>query len=213
VICEVIAPVLIPRKPGERRKTDRREARKLAEMLRAGLLTEVQAPTPEQEAVPDLCRAREDAQQDQLRCRHRLGKLLLRRGSVYGGGKKAWTQTHRQWLRSVQFEYASAQAAFDDYRLAIEQVEERIQTLEQGMRATAESEPFAKPVGWRRCFRGLDTVTALSLVAELHGMQRFPSPPASSWPTWGWCRASTRVQIVRDAAQSPRPATLRRAAC
>ena len=69
------------------------------------------------------------------------------------------------------------QAAFDDYLLAIEQVEERIQTLEQRMQATAESEgPFATPVGWLRCFRGVDTVTALSLVAELHGIERFPSP-------------------------------------
>jgi transposase len=176
VICEVIAPALIPRKPGERIKTDRRDARKLAELLRAGLLTEVQAPTPEQEAVRDLCRAREDAKQDQMRCRHRLGKLLLRRGIVYSGGKKAWTQTHRKWLRTVKFEHASDQAAFDDYLLAIEQVEQRIQTLEQRMQATAESEPFATPVGWLRCFRGIDTVTALSLVAELHGIERFSSP-------------------------------------
>jgi hypothetical protein len=86
VICEVIAPALTPRKPGERIKTDRRDARKLAELLRAGLLTEVQAPTPKQEAVRDLCRAREDAKEDLLRCRHRLGKLLLRRGLVYSGG-------------------------------------------------------------------------------------------------------------------------------
>jgi len=176
VICEVIAPALIPRKPGERIKTDRRDARKLAELLRAGLLTAVQAPTPEQEAVRDLCRAREDAKQDQMRCRHRLGKLLLRRGIVYGGGKKAWTQAHRKWLRTVKFEHASDQAAFDDYLLAIEQVEERIATLEQRMQATAESEPFATPVGWLRCFRGIDTVSALSLVAELHGIERFASP-------------------------------------
>jgi len=176
VSCGVIAPALIPRKPGERIKTDRRDARKLAELLRAGLLTEVHAPTPEQEAVRDLCRAREDAKQDLLRCRHRLGKLLLRRGMVYGGGKKAWTQTHRQWLRTLKFEHASEQAAFDDYLLAIEQVEERIQTLAQHMQATAERDPFATPVGWLRCFRGIDTVTALSLVAELHGIERFASP-------------------------------------
>lgn len=79
VICEVIAPALIPRRPGDRIKTDRCAARKLAELLRAGLLTEVHAPTPEQEAVRDLCRAREDAKQDLLRCCHRLGKLRLRR--------------------------------------------------------------------------------------------------------------------------------------
>jgi len=174
VICEVIAPALIPRKPGERIKTDRRDARKLAELLRAGLLTEVQAPTPEQEAVRDLCRAREDAKEDLLRCRHRLGKLLLRRALVYGG--KVWTQAHRQWLRTLTFEHASDQAVLADYRLAIEQLEERLKTLEQQLTTAAESEPFREPVGWLRCFRGIDTVTALTLVAELHGIERFQSP-------------------------------------
>src|SRR5579862_6223303 len=174
--CQVVAPSLIPRKAGDRIKTDRRDARKLAELLRAGLLTEVHAPTPEQEAVRDLCRAREDAKTDLLRCRHRLDKLLLRRGLVFGGSKKAWTQSHRQWLRTLKFEHPSEQAVVEDYLLAIEHVEERIKTLEQRMLSAAQSEAFAKPVGWLRCFRGIDTVTALSLVAELHGLERFPSP-------------------------------------
>jgi transposase len=178
VICEVIAPALIPRKPGERIKTDRRDARKLAELLRAGLLTEVQAPTPEEEAVRDLCRAREDAKQDLLRCRHRLGKMLLRRGLVYSGGKRAWGQTHRQWLRSLRFERAEEQAVLSDYLLAVEQVEERIKTLEQQLTTAAESALFREPVGWLRCFRGIDTVTAVTLVAELHGIERFTSPRA-----------------------------------
>jgi transposase len=176
VICEVIAPALVPRKPGERIKTDRRDARKLAELLRAGLLTEVQAPSPEQEAVRDLCRAREDAKQDLLRCRHRLGKLLLRRGLVYSGGKRAWTQAHRKWLRSLQFDHGTDQAVLKDYLLAIEQVQQRIQTLGQHLTAAAESESLREPVGWLRCFRGIDTVTAVTLVAELHGIERFTSP-------------------------------------
>jgi len=176
VICEVIAPALIPRKPGERIKTDRRDARKLAELLRAGLLTEVQAPTPTQEAVRDLCRAREDAKEDLLRCRHRLGKMLLRRGLVYSGGKKAWTQAHRTWLHSLKFDHATDQTVLSDYLLAIEQVEQRIQTLEQQLTAAAESEALRAPVGWLRCFRGIDTVTAVTLVAELHGIERFTSP-------------------------------------
>jgi len=175
VICEVIAPALIPRKPGERIKTDRRDARKLAELLRAGLLTEVQAPTPEQESVRDLCRAREDAKADLLRCRHRLDKMLLRRGLVYVSGKKAWTQTHRQWLRSLQFDHAADRTVLSDYLLAIEQVEQRIQTLEQQLTLAAQSERWRGPVGWLRCFRGIDTVTAVTLVAELHGIERFHS--------------------------------------
>ena len=89
--CVVIAPALIPRKPGERVKTDRRDARKLAELLRAGLLTTVRPPMPAEEAARDLCRAREDVREDLLRARHRLVKLLLRRGLVWHG-PKAWTQ-------------------------------------------------------------------------------------------------------------------------
>jgi transposase len=176
VICEVIAPALIPRKPGDRVKTDRRDARKLAEMMRAGLLTEVQPPTPEQEAVRDLCRAREDAKEDLLRCRHRLNKLLLRRGLVYSVGKTAWTGAHRQWLRSLQFDHASDRAVLQDYLLAIEQLEGRLETLEQQLTMAAESEAFRESVGWLRCFRGIDTVTALTVVAELHGIERFESP-------------------------------------
>jgi transposase len=88
VVCVVVAPSLIPRKPGERVKTDRRDARKLAKLFRAGLLTEVHPPTEEDEAVRDLCRAREDAHEDLVRTRHRLSKLLLRRGWTWVGGKK-----------------------------------------------------------------------------------------------------------------------------
>src|SRR3989449_11680444 len=99
VSCDVIAPALIPRKPGERVKTNRRDARKLAELGRAGLLTAVQPPTPEDEAVRDLARARDDAREDLQRCRHRLGKLLLRRGLHYAG--RNWTRAHRQWIDSL----------------------------------------------------------------------------------------------------------------
>ena len=95
VRCDVIAPALMPRKPGERVKTNRRDARKLAELGRAGLLTVVQPPTPADEAVRDLARARDDAREDLQRCHHRLGKLLLRRGLHYAG--RNWTQAHRRW--------------------------------------------------------------------------------------------------------------------
>ena len=176
VVCEVIAPALIPRKPGERIKTDRRDARKLAQMLRAGLLTQVHPPTPEQESVRDLCRAREDAKEDLLRSRHRLSKLLLRRGLAYSGGKRAWTRAHRQWLRSLTFDNASDRTVLGDYLLAIEQLEERLKALEQQLTVAAEHQAFREPVGWLRCFRGIDTVTAVTLVAELHGIERFASP-------------------------------------
>lgn len=94
VICEVVAPSLIPFKPGERIKTDRRDAIKLAELLRAGMLTEVHAPTEDEEAVRDLCRCREDAREDLTRVRHRMSKFLLRRACIYGLTRKAWGKQH-----------------------------------------------------------------------------------------------------------------------
>jgi transposase len=171
--CRVIAPSLIPRKPGERIKTDRRDARKLAELLAAGLLTEVHPPSPENEAVRDLSRAREDAKQDLGRARHRLSKFLLRHALVFGRGRRAWTQAHAKWLRGLQLEHAAEQAVFDDYCLAIDQLEERLRALEAKLAGWAKTEPYATPVAHLRCFRGIDTVTALGVVAELHDFRRF----------------------------------------
>jgi transposase len=178
VSCTVVAPSLIPVKPGERIKTDRRDARKLAELFRAGLLTAVTPPTQAEEAVRDLCRAREDAVEDRLRARHRLGKFLLRRGLVWRGGKQAWSQAYRAWVRGLGFEDATDQAVVATYLLAIEQVEERLRTLEAQLEAVAQAEPYRERVGWLRCFRGIDTVTAITLLAELHGFERFTTPRA-----------------------------------
>ena len=174
--CVVVAPSLIPIKPGQRIKTDRRDARKLAGYFRAGELTVVAPPTREQEALRDLCRAREDAKQDLMRCRHRLSKMLLRQGVRYQAGKKPWTQAHRLWLRSRVFDYPSAQAVFDDYVRAVEQIEERITGLDEKLEVASRCEPYAQAVGRLRCFRGIDTVTAVTIVAELHGFERFESP-------------------------------------
>ena len=173
--CIVVAPSLIPRKPGDRIKTDRRDARKLAELFRAGLLTEVHPPTVEDEAVRDLCRAREDAHEDLVRCRHRVSKMLLRRGWIWNGSKKAWGQGHRLWLRSLRFEQQADQVVFDDYLRAIDQVEERLRALEQHVEAVSQLPAYAEAVGALRCFRGIDTLTAMGLVAELHDFMRFDS--------------------------------------
>ena len=168
--CQVIAPALIPRRPGDRVKTDRRDARQLAELLRAELLTVVHPPTPDQEAARDLCRAREDAVADRTRARHRLAKLLLRRGLAYDG--RNWTQRHRRWLLTLRFEHPAAQATFDDYLRALEGVEERLHTLEQQLTAWAASDDNGEAVGLLRCFRGVDTVTALTVLAELGDITR-----------------------------------------
>ena len=174
VVCEVIAPSLIPVKPGERIKTDRRDARKLAELFRAGMLTEVRPPTSEYESLRDLSRCREDAKEDQLRCRHRLGKLLLRRGVNFSG--LAWSGAHRAWLKTLQFEHAADRIVFEDYLRAIEQVEQRMATLDEQMIVAAQTPCVREQVGWLRCFRGIDVVTSFGIVAELHGIERFTSP-------------------------------------
>ena len=172
VVCEVVAPSLIPVKPGDHIKTDRRDAKKLAELFRAGLLTEVQPPTEEEESARDLCRGREDAVEDRARSRHRLLKMLLRRGLAYPG-KRPWNRGHEEWLRSIRFERAAEQAVFEDYQLAILQVDERIKTLEERLTKLACEELYRAPVGWLRCFHGIDTIAAMTLVTELHGVERF----------------------------------------
>ena len=176
VSCDVIAPALMPRKPGERVKTNRRDARKLAELGRAGLLTAVQPPTPADEAVRDLARARDDAREDLQRCRHRLGKLLLRRGLHYAG--RNWTRAHRRWIDSLTWTHAAERAVVDDYLLAIDHTEARLRELDARLAEIAETEPYREPVGWLRCFRGIDTLTAMLILAELHDFRRFGSAPA-----------------------------------
>lgn len=172
VICEVVAPSLIPVKPGERIKTDRRDAQKLAELFRGGLLTKVHPPTASQEAVRDLCRCRVDAKQDQLRSRHRLKKFLLRRGLIWNQGS-SWTLRHMAWLRRLSFEESADRVVFQDYLRTVEEAAERVKRLDLVLEETARQEPYAEPVGWLRCLRGVDTVTALTVVAELHGIERF----------------------------------------
>jgi transposase len=174
VRCLVVAPSLVPRKPGERIKTDRRDGRKLAGQLRAGELTEVLPPTPREEGVRDLCRAREDVRIDLGRCRHRLQKMLLRRGIQYSRGR-AWTLRYRQWLWSLRFDDVAEQVVFDDYLRGVELCEERLIALEEKLEEISREEPYAEPVAMLRCFRGIDTVTAMTVVGELYGFGRFHS--------------------------------------
>ncbi len=174
--CQVIAPALIPRKPGERVKTNARDARKLAELHRAGLLTEVRPPTPDEEAVRDLGRARDDAREDLQRARHRLGKLLLRRGLHHEG--RNWTKTHRAWIEGLTWTHVAERVVVDDYLLAIDHLEARLIELDARLGEVADTEPYRERVGWLRCFRGVDTLTAMLVLAELHDVRRFPSARA-----------------------------------
>jgi transposase len=174
--CLVVAPSLIPKKPGERVKTDRRDSKKLAMLLRAGMLTAVFPPTPEEESVRDLCRAREDAQEDLMRHRHQLGKFLLRRDQRFEATARSWTNKHWVWLRGLKFALPADQSTFDDYLLAIEQCQARIEKLESKIVAISECAPYAMPVGWLCCFRGISTLAAMVMLSELHELgMRFTS--------------------------------------
>jgi len=174
VSCVMIAPSLIPVKPGERIKTDRRDARKLADYFKAGLLTEITPPTRREESVRDLCRCREAAKKSQTRSRHQLSKFLLRRGYVYREGR-AWTQRHHRWLNGLKFEDEIERQVFEEYLAEVEHSTDRVKSLEAKVEQVSKEVPYAEPVGWLRCFRGIDTITAMTILSELYGIGRFPS--------------------------------------
>lgn len=173
--CMVVAPSLIPRRQGDRVKTDRRDARKLAELLRAGMLVEVRPPSEDEESVRDLWRCREDAQQDLVRARHRLGKFLLRRGLVFRDGYTG-SQSHRSWIGKLEFERDTDRNVFEDYLLAVEQVAARRTSLDQRIEEVCAMPVYRKQVGALRCFRGVATVTGLAVTSELFDVRRFPTP-------------------------------------
>lgn len=174
--CVVVAPSLVPTKPGDRVKTDRRDAAKLARLLRSGELTPVWVPDEEHEALRDLSRAREDARQDVLRCRHRLSKLLLRLGIFPPAGVKAWGAKHRAWVQSVRLPQASQQVVLREYLRAIEQAEERVRRLEQELAQATTTSAHAAVIAALQALRGVGLVTAVTLVAELGDLRRFRSP-------------------------------------
>jgi transposase len=169
--CRVVAPGLVPQRPGDRVKTDPRDARKLARLLAGGLLEPIHVPSPELEAARDLVRAREDARLDRMRDRQRLSMFCLRHGRVLP--TSAWTVIRRKWLGEQRFEYVAEQITFDTYLHAVDLVGARIGKLEQAIRETAEQGPWRELVARLRCLRGIDTLTALALVAEIGDFGRF----------------------------------------
>jgi transposase len=166
---------LTPRKPGDRIKTDRRDAAKLVRLFRAGELPPIHVPDEAAEAVRDLLRCREDVQEDLLRWRHRLVKFLARHGRVYRDGRH-WTQRHWTWLRSQRFTLPVLERTYEEYRFTVEQLLARRAELEHEIVALAETEPYRERVGWLRCFRGIDTLLAMGLLTEIGAFHRFPHP-------------------------------------
>jgi transposase len=175
VPCQVIAPALTPRRPGERIKTDRRDAAKLVRLFRAGELTAIHIPDEAEEGVRDLLRCREDIHEDVIRWRHRLVKFLARHGRVYRVGTH-WRQAHWTWLRAQRFALPALQRTLDATLFALEQALARRAELDHEIEAIAQHEPYREPVGWLRCFRGIDTLSAMVLLAEIVDFQRFRHP-------------------------------------
>ncbi len=174
--CQVVAPSKTPRKPGDRVKTDRRDAKKLAEMLRSGDLTPVWVPDEEQESIRDLTRAREELKRVELQLKQRLAALLLRNGKKYTAGKKKWTQRYYRWLADVRMEYPVQQIVLEEYLDAVKGAEEKVRGLEEEMRKALETWSLKKVVESLMALRGVNFVTAMSVTAELGDISRFESP-------------------------------------
>ena len=179
VACEVVAPTLVPVKTGDRVKTDRRDAEKLARCYRAGDLTAVWVPDAAHEALRDLVRARLAAKRDQLRARHRLSKFLLRHGRRPPEEVGAWTLKHLDWVRSkVHFEEAAQNATLLDYLHEVEHMAARITRLEQAIDAVLPTLPatMRAVIDGLQSLRGVAQVSAVTLIAELGQLSRFAHP-------------------------------------
>lgn len=172
--CDVIAPSLIPKKPGDRVKTDKRDAEKIARMHRTGDLTAIHVPTPAQEALRDLVRAREDAHEDLMRRRHRLQKFFLRQGRRYEG--TSWTKDHWRWIRAQTFKDNNSETVLCEYIAAIDQELERIGRLDAQIEAEAKNAKIAPAVARLKALRGVGTLTAMTILSELVDLNRFASP-------------------------------------
>jgi transposase len=172
VECVVAAPSKIPRASGDRVKTDRRDAEHLVRLLLAGKLHPVRVPGPEEEALRDLVRARETARSDLMRARHRLSKLLLRHGIRFDDGQ-AWTDRHGRWLTTISLQWPAAQATLLDYRGAVDALVIRRDQLEREIIAILPNSPWTMQVSRLRCLRGVDTLTAVGLCAEIGDFERF----------------------------------------
>jgi transposase len=178
VECEVVAPTLVPEKAGDRVKTDRRDALKLARCLRAGELTSVWVPDPAHEALRDLVRAREAAKKDQLRARNRLSKFLLRAGRRPPDGTAPWSSTHRDWMRAQTFEHAARQSTMVDYLGELDHVIDRVRRLEQAIDDALEQAPavLREVVAGLQALRGVAKLTATTLAVEIGNFSRFEHP-------------------------------------
>jgi transposase len=169
--CIVVAPSLVPGKPGDRVKTDRRDARKLAHFLRSGDLTEVYVPDEAVEAIRDLERSRDDAKCAERVARHQLSKFLLRHDRRWEG--TTWTQRHRDWIRAQEFAHEAQQRVREDYLKTVEDIAERVERLTTQMETLVQETTVAPLVKALQAFRGISVVSAVTIAAEAGDLRRF----------------------------------------
>lgn len=173
--CDVVAPSLIPRKTGDRVKTDRRDSISLARLHRAGELTSVWVPDKAQEGIRDLTRAREDIKEIERHCRQRLGAFLLRHGKKYTG-KSKWTQRHFRWLEQIKFDFSFQQIVFQEYVDMVKNAQGRVLAMEEQMRQAINEWQMKPVVEGLMALRGVSFITAMTIVAEIGDISRFNSP-------------------------------------
>jgi transposase len=176
VACDVVAPALIPRRPGDRVKTDRRDAQRLARLHRAGELTAIRIPSAIEEAIRDLCRARGDLVEDRRRTRQRLKAFLLRHDRVYRDGQP-WTGRHEQWLSAQHFDDAALRATYAHYRAVLAARDGELAAIEADLMGWCEREPFTDAVTRLAAYRGIADLNALTLAAEVIDWRRFAAAP------------------------------------
>lgn len=174
--CFLVAPSLIPRKPGDRVKTDRRDAEKLARLWRMGEMQALSVPRPEEEAARDLVRAREDALEDRCRARQRVSSFLLRQGRVWG--QTTWKKGYWVWLKAQRFEIPALQQAFEAHVRRVEDLEEHLRMIEGQMQELLRQEPYKTRVKYLSAFKGIDQLTALTVCVETPDFGRFPKARA-----------------------------------
>jgi hypothetical protein len=207
----VVAPALIPRRAGDRVKTDRRDAARLARLHRAAELTAIRVPSPAEEAVRDLCRARADLVDDRRRARQRLKAFLLRHGRVYPEGS-SWTLGHRRWLAAQRFGHPALNATYAQYRAVLAVREAELAAAEAELAPWCAAEPFTEVVCRLASYRGIADLSALTLGTEVVTGAASP-PPRRSWASPAWSPASIPVGRPPAAGTSPRPATGLSAPC
>ena len=176
VACDVVAPSLIPVRKGDRVKTDRRDAKKLVALYRAGLLRFVHPPTAELEGLRDLLRARDDLRCARMAARNRVLKQVLRHGRIFREGKTAWTKLHRAWLARQRLEDPFAQEALEQLLIHLDGIERQLATLDARLAQIAAGERWSGQVQILTRFRGISTLTALGLIAEIGDFARFSHP-------------------------------------